>query len=86
MAFRREGACLTVDIEGLEVPIFGRGSLVVTDLEGLCLRTRESGTSITLAIQGQPLIDEQVGCAVDPCWVKGRGNPVTAYGIHALAL
>ena len=70
---RREGKQLVVDIEGLEDPVFGRESLELKDLDGVCFRARQPEASITLAINGQPLSSERYCCAGDLCWVDGRG-------------
>jgi len=74
MVCRREGKQLAIEIEGLNDPIFGHEPVTLKDLDGLCIRLKQTGTSVTLAMNGQALSSAQLHRSGGLCWIDAGGG------------
>lgn len=70
----REGKRLTVDIEGVDDPIFGYEAVNLVDLDGLCLSLRHSEVDIRIAIMGEALGPNQVHRVGQLCWLSNSAE------------
>ncbi len=68
----REGERLTVEIDGVDDPIFGHEAVSFADLDGLCFRLRHSETDVTITINGEALGPNEIHRVGRLCWL-GRG-------------
>ena len=57
---RREGDRLIIEIGDVNDPIFGRQSLELKDLHGVCIRLKEPEAPVTIAVKGQVLSPAQL--------------------------
>lgn len=72
---RRAGQRLTINIGGVDDPIFGQEKLTLADLDGLCLHLPKGQLQITVAIHGQVLNARQVHFTGEICWLDaGAGS------------
>jgi hypothetical protein len=68
----REGKRLTVEIDGINDPIFGHEAVNLAELDGLCFGLRQSEGDITIAVKGEVLGANQVHRVGQLCWLGER--------------
>jgi len=71
---RRERGGLVLELGGVEDPIFGRESVDLADLNGLCLKLSEPFSEIRVAVGGKLLNPMQVHRSGHFCWLDASNN------------
>jgi hypothetical protein len=74
LRYSSEGKRMTVDIDGVDDPLFGRETLDLKDLHGLTLRLRATETNVTIATNGRVLGPGQVHRVGSLCWLDAGGT------------
>ena len=65
----RDGRRLTVEINGVQDPVFGWEKVSLADLDGLCLRLPDAQVEVSLAIGSRLLLPDQMHRRDDLCWL-----------------
>ncbi len=71
---QREGKRLIIELDGVDDPIFGRETVDLADLNGLCLHLPTIQSEVTVAVNGHALNANQVQRSGNVCWLDASGN------------
>jgi len=66
----RDGQNWTINLDGVDDPIFGQERLTLDDLNGLCLHLPATHSKVTVVLHGQVLSSKHVRFARGLCWLN----------------
>ncbi len=70
----RQAKGWTIELLGVDDPVFGREPVTPSDLDGLCLELPEPCEELRLAVAGVPLDASQIHRAGNLCWLSTAGG------------